>query len=165
MNIHLLQWALYLFLTGLVLSFPLAATFYSKSTWTNIFVNIRKLKSAHLDYFTQAFAMGLVFLIELSLKTELKNYIVIPLMFGSFCNPLILLIESTPIHHSGFGKIFYQILQATSPASLIFSWFAIAFIFLPFFLFFFLLLFVLIGLSLMWKYKGFTKHSKTFGFK
>jgi ABC-type sulfate transport system permease component len=59
MNIQLLQWGLFSFMQGLILSLPLAAVYYQNSPqWTKIFINPRKLKSAHLDFFTQAFAIG-----------------------------------------------------------------------------------------------------------
>ncbi|MFK9090655.1 hypothetical protein [Bacillus salipaludis] len=53
MNVQLIQWGLFSFMIGIVLSLALAAVFYQKnSLMTKIFINARKLKSAHLDFFT-----------------------------------------------------------------------------------------------------------------
>jgi hypothetical protein len=135
MNDQLLLWGLFSFMIGIVLSLPLAAVIYNKnSTISKFFTNVRKLKSAHLDYFTQAFAMGFAYLLEYSLKMEVSSYVVIPLIYGTMMNPTILLLEATPFIRSGWLRIIYKLLKATSPISLLFSWFVIAFLFLPFFL-------------------------------
>lgn len=135
MSIQLLQWGLFSFMIGVFLSLPLSAVIYNKhSAMSKIFTNARKLKSAHLDYFTQAFAMGFAYLLELVLKTEFPMYITIPLIYGTITNPSILLLEATPIIRSGFGRNLNKLLRATGPVSLLFSWFAIAFLILPIFL-------------------------------
>ncbi|MGX6444417.1 hypothetical protein ACWM35_14515 [Neobacillus sp. K501] len=132
MNALILQWGLFSFMIGIFLSLPLAAVYYQKnSILTKVFTNARKLKSAHLDFFTQAFAMGFAYLLEFSMKLELPLYVVIPLIFGTIMNPSILLLEATPFIRSGLGKIVYKLLRATSPISLLFAWFAIAIQFLP----------------------------------
>lgn len=135
MNVQLLQWGLFSFMIGVVLSLPLAAVYYQKNSMlTKVFTNARKLKSAHLDFFTQAFAMGFAYVLEFSLKTEFSLYVVIPLVFGSIMNPSILLLEATPFIRSGLGGMVYKLLRATSPISLMFAWFAIAIQFLPMYL-------------------------------
>lgn len=155
MNIQLLQWGLFSFMLGLVLSIPLATVHYLKnSSLTKIFTNPGKLKSAHLDFFTQTFAIGFVFMLEFFSKSEFPNYVVVPLVFGSIGNPLLLLLESTPLHRSGFISIFYKLLFVTSPLSLLFSWTAIALNFLPGFLKLLLVVFIVIGLILIFSYYG-----------
>ncbi|WP_223594295.1 hypothetical protein [Neobacillus bataviensis] len=135
MNVHLLQWGLFTFMLGIVLSLPVAAVHYQRNTpMTKLFTNARKLKSAHLDYFMQAFALGFAYILELALKTEFSLYVVIPLVFGAIMNPTILLLEATSIIRSGLGKVIYTILRSTSPIALLFAWFAIAFLILPLFL-------------------------------
>jgi hypothetical protein len=154
MNIQLLQWGLFSFMLGLILSLPLAAVHYQKSPqWTKIFTNPRKLKSAHLDFFTQAFAAAFVYALELALKTQFPEYVVIPLIFGTICNPLILLIEATPLNRSGFGAVIYKLLRATSPISLLFAWFFIAWNVLPTYLILALPVIVLLGILLILNYK------------
>jgi MFS superfamily sulfate permease-like transporter len=153
MNIQLLQWGLFSFVLGLILSLPLAAVHYQKSPqWTKIFTNPRKLKSAHLDFFTQAFAAAFVYVLEWALKKQFPEYVVIPLVFGTICNPLILLIEATPIYRSGFGAIIYKLLRATSPASLLFAWFFISWNVLPAYLILMLPVVVLLGFMLIVNY-------------
>jgi hypothetical protein len=150
MNIQLLQWGLFSFMMGIVLSLPLAAVHYQKNSSTKkVFTNARKLKAAHVDFFTQAFAAGFVYLIEYALKTEFPVYVIIPLVYGTIMNPAILLLEATPIISSGWGRIVYIILRATSPISLLFSWFAIAFQFLPLFLKILLLAVIIIGVYVL----------------
>ncbi|HZG77224.1 MAG TPA: hypothetical protein VEZ72_15340 [Paenibacillus sp.] len=127
MNIHLLQWGLFSFMVGLLLSLPLAAVHYQNSPrWTKIFTNPRKLKSAHLDFFTQAFAATLAFALEFAMQREFPAYVAIPLLFGTVCNPFLLLMEATPLIRRGFGKLLYLALRAASPLSLLFAWFYIA---------------------------------------
>lgn len=146
MNIQLLQWGLLSFMIGLVLSLPLAAVHYQKnSSLKNFFTNQRKLKSAHLDFFTQAFAAGFVYLLEYAVKTPFPNYIVYPLFFGTIMNPLLLLLESTLLIRSGVFRIIYHLLRATSPLSLLFAWTAIAATFLPRFMILSLIAFILLG--------------------
>jgi hypothetical protein len=149
MNILLLQWGLFSFMIGIVLSLPLAAVYYQKESLARrIFTNARKLKSAHLDYFMQAFAVGVVYLLELATKSQLPLYVVIPLIYGTIMNPTIFLLEATPYIRSGIMRFVYQFLKATSPALLLFAWFAIAFLYLPLFLKISLLAVVAIGLIL-----------------
>lgn len=149
MNIQLLQWGLFSFMIGIVLSLPLAAVFYQKESLARrIFTNARKLKSAHLDYFMQAFAVGIVYLLELATKSQLPLYVVIPLIYGAIMNPTIFLLEATPYIHSGITRLVYQLLKATSPVLLLFAWFAIAFLYLPLLLKMLLLAVVFIGLIL-----------------
>ncbi|MEW9668193.1 hypothetical protein [Ammoniphilus sp. 3BR4] len=154
MNIQLLQWGLFSFMLGLILSLPLAAVFYQKSPqWTKIFTNPRKLKSAHLDFFMQAFAIGFVYVLELAMEAEFPIYVVIPLIFGTIGNPLIFLLEATPLHRSGIGSVFYRLLKTTSPASLLFAWLVIAWYILPGFMKLLLLAFVLLGLFFIFNYQ------------
>lgn len=154
MNIHLLEWALVSFIIGVILSLPMAAIYYDNSPpWAKLFTNPRKLKSAHLDFFMQAFSAGLVYLLELSTKSELPLFIAIPLIFGIICNPLILLMESTSYYRSGFTGIFYRLLKYTSPVSLLFAWMAIAIYFLPLHLIIFLSILVLTGLIIIWNHR------------
>lgn len=154
MNIHLLQWGLVSFIIGVILSLPLAAVYYDQSPpWAKIFTNPRKLKSAHLDFFMQAFAAGFVYLIEFATHSKFPLFIVIPLIFGTICNPLILLIEATSLYRSGFTAIFYRLLKSTSPVSLLFAWLAIAAYFLPLILILFLSILLLIGLLIIWNYR------------
>jgi hypothetical protein len=154
MNIQLLQWGLFSFMLGLILSLPVAAVHYQKSLkWTKIFTNPRKLKSAHLDFFTQAFSAAFVYLLELALKIQFPEYVVVALVFGIICNPLILLIEATPLTRSGFSSVIYNLLRATSPTSLIFAWFSIAWSVLPTYLLLALPVVVLLGVFVIMSYK------------
>lgn len=153
MSIHLLEWGLLSFMLGLILSLPLAAMHYQKSaSWTRIFTNPRKLKSAHLDFFTQAFAAAFVYLLELAFHKPLPAVILIPLLFGTIMNPLLLLIEATPLNRSGFGKFVYLFLRSTSPVSLLLAWFYIAWSFMPSDLLGLLAVAVLLGLVLIISY-------------
>lgn len=146
MNVQLLQWGLFSFMVGIVLSLPLAAVIYNKhSSMSKIFTNVRKFKSAHLDYFTQAFAMGFAYLLEYVMKAEFSMYVFIPLIYGTIMNPTILLLEATPWIRSGIWNIVYKFLKATSPVSLLFSWFVIAIWFLPLVLQMILLAIVVFG--------------------
>lgn len=154
MHIQLLQWGLFSFMLGLLLSLPLAAVHYQKSPqWTKIFTNPRKLKSAHLDFFTQAFAAAFVYLLEYSLQMNLPEYVVVLILFGTVCNPLLLLAEATPLNRSGIGAYLYKVLRATSPISLLVSWSFIAWSILPFSLLLLLAGIVLVGLVLILQYK------------
>ncbi|MDQ1913597.1 hypothetical protein RAC89_24665 [Paenibacillus sp. GD4] len=155
MTIQLLQWGLFSFMLGLILSLPLAAVHYQNSpSWTKLFTNPRKLKSAHLDFFTQAFAAALVYLLESALQTAFPLYIIIPLLFGTICNPLLLLIEATPLNRSGLGKRMYLLLRATSPVSLLLAWFFIGWCFLPLYMILLLTLIALTGWMVIMKYKA-----------
>ncbi|MFD0675684.1 MULTISPECIES: hypothetical protein [unclassified Paenibacillus] len=154
MNIQFLQWGLFSFMLGLILSLPLAAVHYQRSPqWTKIFTNPRKLRSAHLDFFTQAFAAAFVFLLEFALQTEFPIYVSIPLIFGTICNPMLLLIEATPFNRSSFGAFFYILLRAISPVSLLFAWFFIAWSFMPSFMIVLLAMIILMGYLLVMKFK------------
>jgi len=154
MNIHLLEWALVTFILGVILSLPIAAIYYDNSPpWAKLFTNPRIL-SAHIDYLMQALSAGLVYLLEMSTKSELPLFIVIPLIFGMICNPLILLIESTSYYRSGFTRIFYRLLKYTSPVSLLLAWIAIAIYFLPLHLIIFISILVLIGLIIIWNHRS-----------
>ena len=152
MNVQLLQWGLFSLMIGIVLSLPLAAVIYQKnSPMAKVFTNARKLKSAHLDFFTQAFAMGFVYLLEFSSKIELPMYVVIPLIFGTIMNPAILLLEAKQFIRA--GVVVYKFLRATSPISLLFAWVAIAFLYLPLFLKISLLAVIVIGLIVILPYQ------------
>lgn len=153
MNELLLQWGLVSFMIGIFLSLPLAAVHYDQSaSWTKIFTNPRKLKSAHLDFFMQAFAAGFVYVLELSSGSDYPMYIIIPLLYGTIGNPLILLLESTAIFKYGAMAIGYRFLKATSPACLLFAWLLIAGLSLPYYAAGFLILFVVAGSLLVWCY-------------
>lgn len=153
MNIQLLQWGLFSFILGLIVSLPLAAVYYLKNPrMKKIFTNLRKLKSAHIDFFLQAFAIGFVYLLELAVKSEFPIYVVIPLVYGTIGNPLAFLLEATPLHRSGFSGIVYKILAATSPTSLLFAWSVIALHFLPGFMKILVIAVVLAGLFLIFIY-------------
>src|SRR5690625_2095815 len=131
-TIFLLHWAIFLFLVGLILSLPLAAIYYlNHSDVRQLFANPRKLKGAHLDYFMQAFSIGLIYILELGMHASVPIYVVIPLAFGTLFNPFILLLEGTPLYTVGFGKFFYNFLKAVSPASFLFAWFVLLFQYLP----------------------------------
>ncbi|WP_338452769.1 hypothetical protein R4Z09_13450 [Niallia oryzisoli] len=146
MNKVLLQWALFSFMFGLALSLPLAAIHYQKnSSFKGIFTNYRKLKSAHLDYFMQALSAAFVYLIGFAAHIEFAAYILIPFIFGVILNPTILLLEATPYIRSGWIRFIYRCLRATSPASLLFAWLAIAFLFLPTYMTIILLAVILIS--------------------
>jgi len=153
MTIHILQWGLFSFMIGLLLSLPLAAVHYQGSPgWTQLFTNPRKLKSAHLDFFTQAFAAGLAYVLEQTLRTPFPDYVVIPLLYGTICNPLILLLEATPLYRSGTGRLLYFLLRGTSPAALLFAWFFIAWRFLPMQLMVALPVIAVLGALVIWSY-------------
>jgi len=155
MNSLILQWGLVSFMIGIFLSLPLAAVYYDQSpSWAKIFANPRKLKSAHLDFFTQAFAAGFVFLLEFVSGTEFPLYVIIPLLYGTICNPLILLLESTSTFKSGAMAVFYRILKATSPVLLLFAWIMIAGLFLPLYLIIFLFVFIGVGFAIIWHNRG-----------
>lgn len=154
MNDVLLQWGLVSFMIGIFLSLPLAAVHYDQSPpWTRIFANPRKLKSAHLDFFMQAFATGFAFVLEIAAGTGFPMYVLVPLLYGTIGNPLILLLESTSIFRTGATAIAYRLLKATSPASLLFAWLLIAGRILPLYVAGFLISFVAAGSLLVWKYR------------
>jgi hypothetical protein len=143
MNIFLVHWAIFLFMVGLVLSLPLGAVYYLKNAQLQQFItNPRKLKAAHLDFIMQAFSVGLVFLLEWGMAARLPVYAVIPLAFGTFCNPFIFLMEATPLYKAGLSGTLYKTLRAASPSALFFSWFVLAFQFLPLYIWMLLLGFV-----------------------
>jgi hypothetical protein len=145
MNIFLLHWAGFIFLVGLVLALPLGAVYYlNHSHLKQFFTNPRKLKAAHLDYIMQAFSLGLVYLLELAASISLPLYAMIPLAFGTFCNPFIFLLEATTFYKKGFIKILYRSLKGASPAALFFAWFVVAFLYLPAYIMWLLLVFVLL---------------------
>ncbi len=136
MNVFLLHWAGFIFLVGLVLSLPLGAVYYmNHSQLKQFFTNPRKLKAAHLDFIMQAFTLGFVFLIELGTNMRVPFYAVIPLGFGTFCNPFIFLLEATPFYKNAYIKILYRTLKGASPLALFFAWFVIAFLYLPAYLY------------------------------
>ncbi|MFC4802106.1 hypothetical protein ACFPA1_22640 [Neobacillus sp. GCM10023253] len=151
MNSFLLNWAIFIFMAGLILSLPLGAVFYLKNSQLNdFFTNPRKLKAAHLDYIMQSFSIGLVLLLEFTMNIQLPIYMVIPLAFGTFCNPFIFLLEATPLYKAKVSKIIYRILKVISPASLFFAWIAIMITALPAYISWLLLLFALmIGLGII----------------
>ena len=151
MNELLLQWGLVSFMIGICLSLPLAAVHYEQSPlWTRIFANPRRLKSAHLDFFMQAFAAGFVYVLELASASSFPMYVIVPLLYGTIGNPLILLLESTAFFRTGGMSILYRFLKATSPACLLLSWVLIAVRFLPYYAAGFLILFVVAGSLLIW---------------
>jgi hypothetical protein len=151
----ILQWGLVSFLIGILLSLPLAAVHYNHApSWTCVFANPRKLKSAHLDFFMQAFASGFAFMLETALHTAWPLYIVIPLLYGTIGNPLILLLEATAIYRKGAMFLLYRLLKATSPASLLFSWFMIGFAFLPLGPIVFIGLFAIAIVLVIWTYRA-----------
>lgn len=132
MNIYLLQWGLFIFMIGLVLSLPLAAVHYQHNPKVRkVFIKPAKLRSAHTDYFMQAFSLGLIYLIETAINQELSPLLMVLLIYGTFMNPTILLLEATPFVLSSVGRILYGLFRATSPLSLLIVWFAISTQFLP----------------------------------
>lgn len=158
MNVFLLQWAAFIFLVGLVLALPLGAVYYlNDSQLKQFFTNPRKLKAAHLDFIMQAFSIGLVFLVELATNIRFPIYAVIPLAFGTFCNPLIFLLEATPLYKQGFVKMLYRTLKGVSPTALFFAWFVLAFLYLPGYILWLLLAFVLILTIAFFTYNRQTK--------
>ncbi|MHC0036352.1 hypothetical protein [Pseudoneobacillus sp. C159] len=135
MSIFLLQWGLFSFMLGIILSLPLAAVHYQKNrVVAKIIVNYKKLKSAHTDFFMQAFAAGFVYLLEFALKMEFPLWVTAPLIFGIVMNPKILLLEATPFIRAGWFKTVYKILRGISPTSLLLAWGAIAYLCLPIYL-------------------------------
>lgn len=151
MNSFLLNWAIFIFMAGLILSLPLGAVFYLKNRQLNDFItNPRKLKAAHLDYIMQSFSIGLVLLIEITMKIEFPLYMIIPLAFGTFCNPFIFLLEATPLYQSGVMKFIYRLLKGLSPASLFFAWIAIVITSMPAYISWLLLFFVcMLGIGIL----------------
>ncbi len=151
MNELLLQWGLVSFMIGIFLSLPLAAVHYEQSpVWTRIFANPRKLKSAHLDFFMQAFAAGFAYVLEQSSGSSYPVYIIIPLLYGTIGNPTILLLESLANYKAGAISIGYRFLKATSPACLLLSWVLIAARSLPVYAAGFLIVVVIAGSFLLW---------------
>ena len=154
MTVQFLHWGLFSFMIGLFLSLPLAAVYYQQSPpWTRIFTNPRKLKSAHLDFFMQAFAAALVYVLEFAWKQPFPDYVVIPLLFGTICNPLLLLIEATPLNREGLGRFVYRLLRATSPVSLLFAWSVIAWIIFPLYMSIAFAAVVVVGAVIILSYK------------
>lgn len=132
MSVFLIHWAIFIFMVGLILSLPLAGIYYLNNPRVRLFfTNPGKLKAAHLDFFMQAFSIGLVCLLEFGMNTRVPIYVVIPLAFGAFFNPFIFLLEATPLYKVGIVKVFYTLLKAVSPASLFFAWFVLLFQYLP----------------------------------
>lgn len=132
MNMFLIYWAIFLFMIGLILSLPVAGIYYFNIPLVRkFFTNPRKLTSAHLDYFMQAFSISIIFLLEFGMDAAVPTYIVIPLAFGTFFNPTIFLLESTPLYNAGLFKYFYTFVKFVSPASLFFAWFGIFFQYVP----------------------------------
>lgn len=131
-KMFLLHWAIFIFIVGLLLSLPLGAIYYLNIPLIRRFyTNPRKLKAAHLDFFMQAFSIGLVYLLALGMNTSIPIYVVIPLAFGTFFNPFIFLLEATPLYKASIMKAFYQFLKAVSPTALFFAWFMLLFQYLP----------------------------------
>lgn len=162
MNLFLLHWAVFIFLVGLLLSLPLGAVYYLNHPQLKQFLtNPRKLKAAHLDFIMQSFSIGLIFLLELGTKVELPLYAVIPLAFGTFCNPFIFLLEATPLYKKGFSKVLYQTLKGLSPLALFFAWFALAFTYLPAYIMWLLLAFVLLMTIAFYTYNRQVKKTTT----
>src|SRR5699024_7046231 len=133
MTVFLLQWAVFLFLVGLILSLPLGAIYYLHMPQVKqFFTNPRKLRSAHLDFFMQAFSIGLVSLLEVGMNINIPIYVVTPLAFGTFFNPFIFfLLEATSLFKTNIINIFYNLLKGVSPTSLFFAWFMILILYLP----------------------------------
>jgi hypothetical protein len=151
MNIVILQWGLFSFMVGLVLSLPLAAVHYQKNPLLRkTFTNPKKLKSAHIDYFMQALSAGLVYLIGMCMDMDFPKYIAIPLIYGIIMNPTILLLEATPFIRSGWSRFTYLFLRATSPLLLLFGWVAIAVLFLPLYLIILLVAVIIVGGAVLW---------------
>jgi hypothetical protein len=139
---------------GVALSLPLAAVYSNNSPpWAKLVTNPRKLKSAHIDYLMQAFAAGFVYGLEWALQTALPLYIVLPLLYGAFGNPTILLLESTSLYRSGLAAVLHRLLKATSPVLLLFAWLAIAVSMLPTYMLVFLCCVVVIGLLVIWQHR------------
>ncbi len=154
MNMLLLQGGLMSFLIGILLSLPLAAVHYNQSPpWTAVFANPRKLKSAHLDFFMQALAAGFAYTLERASGSALPLYIVIPLLYGTIGNPLILLLESIANYRVGFIGACYRFMKATSPALLMLAWFLLAGRFLPLYAWLFLAVFAAAGALVVWRYR------------
>ncbi|CAM3286195.1 hypothetical protein FITA111629_14650 [Filibacter tadaridae] len=132
MTIFLLHWSVFIFMVGLILSLPIAGIYYLNNPQVrSFFTNPRKLRSAHVDYFMQAFSIGLIYLLEFGMNARIPVYVVVPLAFGTFFNPFILLLEATPLYKVGVVKAFYSLLKAVSPTSLFFAWFVLLFQYLP----------------------------------
>lgn len=158
MNDFLLHWAGFIFLVGLVLSLPLGAVYYlNHSQLKQFFTNPRKLKAAHLDFIMQAFSIGLVFLLELGTNMRFPYYAVIPLAFGTFCNPFIFLLEATPFYKKGYVKILYRTLKGASTSALFFAWLVVGFLYLPAYILWLLLAFVLL---LVLSFVAFSRQNK-----
>src|SRR5699024_11203733 len=95
------------------------------------FTNHRNIRSAHLDFFMQAFYIGLVSLLEVGMNINIPIYVVTLLTFGTFLYPFIFLLVATPLFKSNIINIFCQILNGVSPTSLFFAWFMILILYLP----------------------------------
>jgi hypothetical protein len=154
MTMLLLHGGLVSFMIGILLSLPLAAVHYNQSpSWAGVFANPRKLKSAHLDFFMQAFAAGFAYMLERASGSALPMFVAIPLMYGTIGNPLILLLESIANYRAGLMGVFYRFLRATSPALLMLAWFMIAGKLLPVYAWVFLAVCTAAGTLLIWRYK------------
>lgn len=132
MHTILLQWGLFGFLIGLVLAVTLVPNnVFAVPGFRRVFINPAKLKSAHLDFFMQAFALCLAYLLEYAMKTSLPMFVVVPLIYGSINNPLLFLFEATPMIMHPLGQKIFPIYMMSSCGSVLFSWGAIGYMLLP----------------------------------
>ncbi|MGZ4111362.1 MAG: hypothetical protein ACXVP5_02865 [Tumebacillaceae bacterium] len=132
MHTTLLQWGLFEFLIGLVLAVTLVPTkVFAVPGFTRVFINAAKLKSSHLDFFMQAFALCLAYLLEYATKTPFPMFIVVPLVYGSINNPLLFLYEATPMIMHPLGQKIFPIYMMSSCGSVLFAWGAIGYMLLP----------------------------------
>jgi hypothetical protein len=132
MHTELLQWGLFAFLVGLVEAVLLVPTnVFGVPGFTRVFINPSKLRSSHLDFFMQAFALCFAFLLEYATKTSFPMFIVIPLIYGSINNPLLFLYEATPLIVHPIGQKLFPIYMLSSCGSVLFAWGAIGYMLLP----------------------------------
>lgn len=132
MHTIFLQWGLFEFLIGLVLAVTLVPNnVFAVPAFTRVFINGRKLKSSHLDFFMQAFALCLAYLLEYAMKTSFPMFVVIPLVYGSINNPLLFLYEATPMIMHPLGQKIFPIYMMSSCGSVLFAWGAIGYMLLP----------------------------------
>lgn len=132
MHTEFLQWGLFGFLIGLVLAVLLVPTnVFGVPGFTRVFINPSKLRSAHLDFFMQAFALCFAFLLEYATKTPFPLFITIPLIYGSINNPLLFLYEATPLIVHPIGQKIFPIYMLSSCGSVLFAWGAIGYMLLP----------------------------------
>lgn len=132
MTVALLHWALFMFLLGLALSLPLAATVaVGAPTFRRIFVRPQKLKSAHLDFFMQGFSLGLVYLVESRLPAPLPGWVVALLAYGGIGNPLLFLFESMPLLEHPVGSKVFPLFVISSVGALYVAWTAVGWFALP----------------------------------